>query len=180
MIEVVLTKYNLKLNSNLKIEDRFCELLVGDNEYGELGLGHNRNQNELNRIPNIPPIKIISCVNSSCYLIDFEGNLWSFGYNAFGQLGHADWKGLDDETHEKNTPKVINALKDIQQVSHGSCRLHFFDKNSQNHIFVMGYNSYGQLGTGDRKSVSIPKEINSQYCTIWRDEVYTRAKSARK
>ena len=40
----------------------------------------NTNQNELNKLLNIPP-KIISCVDSSCYLIDFEGNLWTFGYN---------------------------------------------------------------------------------------------------
>ena len=39
---------------------------------------------------NIPPIKIISCVNESCYLIDFEGNLWSFGNNDNGQLGLGD------------------------------------------------------------------------------------------
>ena len=48
---------------------------VGNNYYGQLGLGHFANQNELNKIPNIPPIKIISCANASCYLIDFEGNL---------------------------------------------------------------------------------------------------------
>ena len=43
-------------------------------------------------------------------------------------------------------------------------------KNSQNKIFVIGNNSYGQLGTGDIQSVSIPKEINSQYFTIWGNE----------
>ena len=48
---------------------------VGDNRFGQLGLGHNRNQNVLNRIPNIPPIKIISSVLQTCYLIGFEGNL---------------------------------------------------------------------------------------------------------
>ena len=31
---------------------------VGNNYYGQLGLGHNTNQNELNKIPNIPPINI--------------------------------------------------------------------------------------------------------------------------
>ena len=62
---------------------------VGDNTQGQLGLGHNTSQNVLNKIPNIPPIKIISCGGSSNYLIDFEGNLWSFGYNNMGQLGHS-------------------------------------------------------------------------------------------
>ena len=155
---------------------------VGRN--GQLGLGHNTKQNELNKIPNIPPIKIISCVYSSCYLIDFEGNLWSFGFNDSGQLGHGDETNI-------NTPKIINTLKNIQQISYGPCGLHFIAKNSQNQIFVSGNNDWGQLGTGDNRSVSIPKEINSEYSTIWkeinseystiwRDEFYTRAKSARK
>ena len=145
----------------------------GFNEYGELGLGHNTNQNELNKIPNIPPIKIISCVGSSCYLIDFEGNLWTFGRNGHGQLGYSD-------KPNKNAPQIVNTLKNIQQISYGSCGSHFFAKNSKNQIFATGFNSFGQLGTGGTESVSIPKKINSQYSTIWRDEFYTRAKSARK
>ena len=149
---------------------------VGYNEFNEerqLGLGHNTNQNELNKISNIPPIKIISCANTSCYLIDFEGNLWSFGNNVQGQLGHGDDTNI-------NTPKIINTLKDIQQISYGCRGWHFFAKNSQNQIFVTGRNDYGQLGTGDTQSVSTPTEINSQYSTIWRDEFRNRAKSARK
>ena len=148
---------------------------VGYNDYGQLGLGlgQNINQNVLNKIPNIPPIKIISCVNASCYLIDFEGNLWTFGDNTHGQLGHGD-------KTNKNTPKVISTLKGIQQISYGSDGHHFITKNFQNQIFATGHNDFGQLGTGDTESVSIFKEISSQYSTIWRDEFHTRAKSARK
>ena len=132
---------------------------VGGNGCGQLGLAHVTNQNVLNKIPNIPPIKIISCVYASCYLIDFEGILWSFGYNSEGQLGHGDTTSI-------KTPKIVNTLKDIQQISYGSCGHHFFAKNSQNQIFATGNNNRGQLGTGDIQS--LPKELNSQYFTIWR------------
>ena len=158
---------------NLFLDSEGNVFSVGDNEHGQLGLGHNTNQNELNKIPNIPPIKIISCVSSSCYLIDFEGNLWTFGNNFYGQLGHGDKTNI-------NAPKIKNTLKYIQQISYGSCGNHFLAKNSQNQIFVSGNNEFGQLGTGDTESVLIPKEINSQYSTIWRDEFYSRTKSARK
>ena len=146
---------------------------VGDNYLGQLGLGHNRNQNRLDKISNIPPIKTISCVYASCYLIDFEGNLWSFGDNTHGQLGHGDKTKI-------NTPKIVSTLKDIQQISYGSCGDHFFAKNSQNQIFVAGRNDRGQLGTGDTQLSLIPKELNSKYSSIWRDEFHSRAKSARK
>ena len=36
---------------------------VGSNYFGQLGLGHRTNQNELNKIPNISPIQTISCVS---------------------------------------------------------------------------------------------------------------------
>ena len=133
---------------------------VGFNQSGQLGLGHNTNQNVLNKIPNIPPIQTISCVYSSSYLIDFEGNLWSFGLNDSGQLGHGDKTNI-------NTPKVIKTLKNIQQILYGSSGFHFLAKNSQNQIFVTGYNDCGQLGTGDAQSVSIHKEIDPQYFPIW-------------
>ena len=160
-------------NQNLFLDSEGIVYSVGNNFFGELGLGHNTNQNVLNKIPNIPPIKTISCVFASSYLIDFEGNLWSFGYNTDGQLGHGD-------NTNKNTPKIVTTLKNIQQISYGYSGYHFFAKNSQNQIFVTGNNDFGQLGTGDKESVSIPKEINSQYSNIWRDVFHTQAKSARK
>ena len=144
---------------------------VGCNFNGQLGLGHDENQNVLNQIPNIPPIKIISIARSSCYLLDFDGNLWTFGLNNYGQLGHGDNADI-------YAPKIITTLKDIQQISYGS-GVHFLAKNSRNQIFATGNNDCGQLGTGDTQSVSIPTEINSQYSTIWSNELY-RAKSARK
>ena len=158
---------------NLFLDSEGNVYSCGSNVHGSLGLGHNTNQNVLNKIPNIPCIKTISCGNGRSCLIDFEGNVWSFGLNNFGQLGHGDTTNL-------NTPKIIPTLRDIQQISHGCRGNYFFAKNSQNQIFVTGNNDCGQLGTGDTQSVSIPKELNSQYSAIWRDELYSRAKSARK
>ena len=160
-------------NHSLFLDSEGNVYSVGHNAYGSLGLGHNTNQNVLNKIPNLPPIKKISCVCASCYLIDFEGNLWSFGNNETGQLGHG---------YERNvkSPIVINTLKDIQQISHGSSGFHFLAKDAQNKIFVTGKNCHGQLGTGNCQSISTPKEFNSQYSAIWGDGFHSRAKSARK
>ena len=158
-------------NSSLFLDSEGNVFSVGNNGFGSLGLGHNTHQNVLRKISNIPPIQAISCVSDSRYLLDFEGNLWSFGFNGFGQLGHGD------KTF-KNAPKLISALKDIQQIFYGSCGSHFFAKNSQKQIFVIGNNDCGQLGTGDTQPLSIPKEIDSQYSTIWRDVLNSRAKSA--
>ena len=160
-------------NQNLFLDSEGNVFSVGCNDYGQLGLGLGHNTNKLKKIPNIPPIKIISYLNASCYLIDFEGNLWSFGDNTYGQLGHGDKINI-------NVPKVIITLKDIQQISYGCNGHHLITKNFQNQIFATGENTFGQLGTGDTQSLSILKEINSQYSTIWGDKFHTRAKTARK
>ena len=101
-------------------------------------------------------------------MIDYEGNLWSFGSNEYGRIGHGDETNI-------NAPKIVMTLKNIQPISYGTCGNHFLAKNSQNKIFVTGRNDYGQLGTGDTQSLYIFSEMNSQYSTIWRDEIiYTR------
>ena len=98
---------------NLFLDSEGNVFSVGYNNCGQLGLGHNTNQNVLSKIPNIPPIQTISCLRSSSYLIDFDGNLWSFGYNEYGQLGHS-------VKVDVNVPEIIKTLKDIQQISYGS------------------------------------------------------------
>ena len=91
-------------NHSLFLDSEGNTFSVGGNTFGQLGLGHNTKQNELNKIPDMPPIKIISCGRTSSFLIDFEGNLWSFGYNGEGQLGHGDKTNA-------YTPKIINTLE---------------------------------------------------------------------
>ena len=149
---------------------------VGYNYNGQLGISNESNANVLNQIVNIPPIQTISCSCYSSYLIDFEGNLWCFGSNLHGQLGHEKLKS------KVYLPIKLESLKGIQQISYGCCGYgHFLVKDSQNKIFASGYNTNGQLGTGNRQPVSIPQEISSQYFAIWGEsKIVSRAKSARK
>ena len=147
---------------------------VGYNRNGQLGLGHNENQNVLNQIPNIPPIQSIFCTSSSSYLIDIEANVWSFGFNDNWQLGHGD-------SFDRNAPTKSEYFKDIQQVSYGCCAIHFLAKDSQNTIFVLGCNTYGKLGTkSDLAYISFPKEMDPEYFPIWGEIIRCKAKSARK
>ena len=133
--------HSLFLDSNRNV------FSVGYNGYGALGLGHNNTLNVLNQIPNIPPIRSISCVGHSSYLVDIDGDLWSFGHNGNGQLGHGD-------NRNRNIPTKIKSLKNITQTVKGSCGYHFLAKDSQNKIFVMGRNNEGQLGTENHPFLS--------------------------
>ena len=158
---------------NLFLDSEGNVFSVGFNGHGQLGLGHDKNQNILNQILDIPPIQTISCVSSSSFLIDLEGNVWSFGNNIHGQLGHGDQK-------IRNVPTKIECLKHIKQICYGPgcCGYsNFLAKDLHNKIFVVGFNDFG---TGNTQSISTPQEIPSQYFPIWGDILQTRAKSARK
>ena len=133
-----------------------------------------RHSNLLKQIPNIPSIKSVYCVTNSSYLIDFEGNLWSFGNNKNGQLAHGD-------TANRNVPTKIECLKDITEISRGCRGNHFLAKDSQNTIFATGNNSHGQLGVGIPKESTSPTELDSKYFIIWGDNINrSKCKSARK
>ena len=157
-----IVKFVCGRNQNLFLDSEGNVFSVGGNSYGQLGLGHNSNQSALNKIPNIPPIKVISCLGYSSYLLDFDGNVWSFGYNNIGQLGHGDNKNL-------NIPTVVNSLNDvkIQQISSGSSGQYFFAKNSQNKIFAPSINNYIRIFPGNTPSNLTIKEIDSKYFNIW-------------
>ena len=127
---------------------------VGNNSHGNLGLGHNTNLNSIEQINDIPKIKSISCSSDSCYLLDFDGNVWCFGRNSDGQLGLGDFES-------RNIPTRIEVFKNIQQISNGFYCSHLLVKDSQNKIFVTGWNNFGQLGKDNsRAKISTPEELN--------------------
>ena len=158
-------------NHNLFLDSDGDVFFIEGNQFSGI---QNTNRHGVNQITNIPPIQTISCIFHSSYLLDMEGNVWSFGNNRFGQLGLGD-------TTNRNDPTKIEGLKDIQQISHGPYGYHFLAKDSQNRIFASGNNPFGQLGTADTDSVCTPKELYSKYFSIWGGKVLkSTAKSARK
>lgn len=147
---------------------------VGCNAAGNLGIGNCENQNKLNQVFNIPPIKSIFCAKSSSYLLDFEGNVWVFGKNDKHQLGN-----FSSDFYYRFPTKT--SLKDIQQLPFGYSSEHFFAKDSQDIIHVFGNNCAGQLGM----KKPLEKEtntLNAKYSFIWGTEQkkFKTTKSARK
>ena len=147
--------------------------------YGDfIGLGDDLDRSILTQIPCIPPIQKVSGVGNSSYLLDIEGNVWSFGDNTCGQLGHGD-------EELRNIPTKILGLKDIKQISYGYTSDHFLAQDYQNTLFAIGNNSFNQLGPGKLVEIILtPRELGPEYSTIWGDSFYqnckNRAKSARK
>ena len=138
------------LFQNIKGEIFSC----GFNQDGECGLGHfNNPQITPSLIPNAPSnIVQFVCGSDQSLFLDSEGNVYSVGYNAHGQLG------LGHNT-KQNVLKKIPNIPSIRKIScvGVSCYLIDFEGN----LWSFGSNDNGQLGHGDKSNINIPKMINT-------------------
>jgi len=69
----------------------------------QLGLGDNIDRKVFTKIPNIKA-KFISAGRYHSLIIDQENNVYSFGYNGYGQLGLGD-------NINRNKPEKISNIK---------------------------------------------------------------------
>ena len=134
---------------------------------------------ETSKETNMPPnIKYIYCSAGSIFLIDGNENLWSYGINCDGILGH----GKDESILSISEPTLITSIKNMQQVAEGWSCTHVLVQDYENKIFGIGRNNYGQLGINILQT-SIPVELDHEYHSIWGDRKitsYVPSKSARK
>ena len=153
--------HSICLNTNGEV------FVFGSNKCGQFGNGkHNKStlvnilRSEYSPIPqhvDLPPIKQISCGYNFNICLSETGDLYSFGYNRQGQLGHGD-------TIQCNIPKKIECLKDIEFIACGAN--HVISKSLDNEIFVWGYNNFGQLGLGNIDGKKAP-----MLCTDWPNDI---------
>jgi alpha-tubulin suppressor-like RCC1 family protein len=102
-----------------------------------------------------------------CLALDEDGQVWSWGYNNYGQLG-------DNSITNRNIPTLIPkeqfGLTSEQKVvaiwAGGADYGYSFALTDQNKLFGWGYNNYGHLGLGTTSTnVRIPTEVTTQTWT---------------
>ncbi|KAJ5072487.1 hypothetical protein M0811_01502 [Anaeramoeba ignava] len=94
---------------------------------------------------------IVSGVGS-VYLLTSNQNSYGIGSNVWGQLG------FDSKTLPK-TEKPILMMKNVSKIFSGNASAHVFLLNSNQELFVCGYNQWSQLGLGEsrKKETKIQK-----------------------
>ncbi|KAK9128947.1 hypothetical protein Syun_017744 [Stephania yunnanensis] len=102
-------------------------------------------------------VELLSCGEYHTCAVTLSGDLYTWGdgtYN-FGLLGHGN-----EVSHW--IPKKINGPLDGIHVSSISCGpWHTAVVTSSGQLFTFGDGTFGVLGHGDRKSVSMPREVES-------------------
>jgi alpha-tubulin suppressor-like RCC1 family protein len=90
-------------------------------------------------LEGLPPCVFAWCGSQFSIVKSCSGSILVFGDNSQGQLSLSS-------THSKITPTENPLLFGLDIIANGEC---IFCVDSCGQIFSCGYNSYGQLGTGD-------------------------------
>jgi alpha-tubulin suppressor-like RCC1 family protein len=141
----------------------------GDNSEGQLGLPKERkhlsegifsnlgvyeggNKSMPTQIPQTRNFTQVATGHQFSLALDIDGRVWSFGLNAFGQLGLGDLK-------TRYSPTIILPLVDqcITSVSAGLQHGIVLDSNGK--LWSFGHNDFGQLGLTDRVNRYSPQQV---------------------
>ncbi|XP_023212760.1 probable E3 ubiquitin-protein ligase HERC4 [Centruroides sculpturatus] len=126
----------------------------GYNNYGQLGIGNNNNQNIpclIVSLIGIPIKHIASGGNHNCILTK-SGGLFSWGKNTFGQLG------LNDD-QDRVFPVNQKSLRShhIKYISCGDDHTACLTRDGG--VFTFGAGMYGQLGHGSKSNEILPRKV---------------------
>ncbi|KAJ5067721.1 hypothetical protein M0811_02911 [Anaeramoeba ignava] len=136
----------------------------GSNSFGQLGLGESRKEEteiqKLTKIQNIPKGKIIdiqSGIFHSIMLIKFKAKrkLYSCGYTEYNGLD----KDKNKDTYEFTEIKSSLFENDDNILDFSVAYNHTLILTIKGKLIVFGSNYYRQLGIEDRKSQTIPIQI---------------------
>lgn len=126
----------------------------GCNLFGQLGLG-SRDQQEIQKpslIKKLATMNIVqmSCGGNHCLAMTKNGEIYSWGSNAFGQLG------IGTKGNCISVPTRITALEwtPIRQLAAGGS--HSAILTCTNVIYLWGKNEFGQLGLNDQMNRLLP------------------------
>ena len=126
----------------------------GNNEEGQLGLGHyNHPQLEVCLVKNQPPnITFFSCGYGHSLFLDTEGNVFSVGDNENGSLGLG-------HKENRNILEKISNIPPIQKISCINRSSYLLDY--EGHIWSFGKNGQGILGHNDKLFRDAPSKMFS-------------------
>ena len=134
---------------------------AGRNSDGQLGIGK-EDDNANSTFTQVTvgggvKIKAIAAGGNHTVLLDENGNVWTTGYNKYGQLGR-ETSSSSDSTFTQVT-NGISGVK-ITAIAAGTYHTILLDENGN--VWTAGYNSYGQLGRDENAGTTKPNPTFKQ------------------
>jgi len=130
----------------------------GQNRFGELGLGASGAGTYKSSPNQVGALTTWLRISGGAYFtvaLKTDGTLWSWGYNAQGQLG------LGNITNY-SSPKQIGALTTWSKLNDSAGQNAFFAIKTDNTLWSWGYNGAGQLGLNNATyAFSSPQQVGA-------------------
>lgn len=138
--------------------------VVGDNTYGQLGIGSTTNISTPQHVDLGGPIKKVALGTNHALILTDTNHLFACGLNSKGQLG------LSDINTNRTTPEQVVGIPDIVDIE--AAGDHSFILTESGRVYVMGDNTYGQLGTSNLTTQITPYVLdNTQIGSV--SKIYT-------
>ncbi|MGE0877959.1 MAG: RCC1 domain-containing protein [Acidimicrobiia bacterium] len=117
----------------------------GRNSRGQLGVNTNLDDPHpvATQVPGLSDITAIAAGADHSLALKSDGTVWSFGNNAFGQLGRSTNAGVDAANPDA---AVVPGLTGVIAIAAGNG--HSLAMKADDSVSAWGYNPYNQLGTG--------------------------------
>jgi alpha-tubulin suppressor-like RCC1 family protein len=125
--------------------------VVGHNNNGQLGIGSTTNKSLALEIASFTATDIVASQSGTHSMaLKSDGTVWTWGYNASGQLGIAS-------TTDKTAPVKISSLSSVSKIAaYGSSS---YAIKTDGTAWAWGANGSGQLGDGTTTTRSAPVQI---------------------
>lgn len=152
--QVIAIHVSAYLDSAFAITDCGSVYAWGDNEEGQLGIGHNTSQVEPCLIATLHGKKIVQVSGGIAHTLALtkDGEVYSWGWNNRGQLG----LGFFQNTTQPTLVRELWAEK-IVQISAGASHSLALTENGK--VYAWGKNDSGQLGIGYNVNQETPKLV---------------------
>jgi alpha-tubulin suppressor-like RCC1 family protein len=143
-----------KLHSLALLEDTTLRSW-GGNQYGELGIGNNVDQNGPRTVQGLTGVKAISASSTGNFsmALHSDGTVWTWGQNLYGQLGNGTFGA---GTHSPVPVQVKNLDKVIAIKAGGGFALAVRNDGT---VWSWGNNNYGQVGNGTQFKATTPVQV---------------------
>lgn len=147
----------------------------GWGRYGNLGLGDQKDRAVPAEVTtlNREKMKMVACGWRHTIVVSESGNIYSYGWSKYGQLGHGTFQDL-------LVPHQVLVLNDrrIENIAGGWRHSMAIDQNGL--LFAWGWNKFGQVGCGNTIDQNIPQLVSGlshervvQVACGWRHTVAT-------
>ncbi len=124
----------------------------GYNQDGELGDGSTApNWTTPTEVSGLNGVEAISCGGWHTAALRYDGTVWTWGYNGYGELG-------DGTTTNRLTPVQVSGLSGVVAIAGGE--YHTVALKSDGTVWAWGDNSGGEIGDGTTTQRNTPVQVS--------------------